>query len=76
MTVSVYLTILGSQIPKEVPASIASAIAGQGLPASTISSLIAGLMAGDIGEPYPRSVDLEICNCPETLSSGDARRSR
>jgi hypothetical protein len=72
----VYLTILGSQIPKEVPASITSAIADQGLPASTISALIADLMAGDTGEPSPRSVDLEICICPETLSYGDARRSR
>lgn len=62
-----YLTILGSQIPKEVPASIASAIAGQGLPASTISALIADLMAGDPGEPsHPtlRIIDLGICSVP------------
>lgn len=48
--VSIYLTILGSEIPKKVPAAIISSVAQYNLPSSTLSALIPALLSGDTGE--------------------------
>jgi hypothetical protein len=48
IAVSIYLTILGSWIPEELPPAIAGAVSSSGLSASTTSALIALLMSGNV----------------------------
>jgi hypothetical protein len=48
IAVSIYLTILGSWIPEELPPAIAGAVISSGLGASTTSALIPLLMNGNV----------------------------